>query len=137
VNFDLVNYKIGHYFYIESSSPRMAGDNAIFIIPTTTPETPEVCLTFWYQMTFIMYGRTLGTINVYVMKDGALGKPLWTKIGKQSNQWLNVHINIVTTGPWQVQYIFRFILFNATFNNISLYRGCQFYWWRKPQYPEK
>ena len=22
------------------------------------------------------------------------------------------------------------------FNNIS-YRGCQFYWWRKPEYPEK
>ena len=111
----------------------MAGDNALFIVPTTTPETPEVWLTFWYQM----YGRTLGEINVYVMKDGVLGKPLWTKIGKQSNQLLNVHINIVTTGPCQVQYIFRFILFNATFNNISLYRDCQFYWWRKTEYPEK
>jgi hypothetical protein len=22
-----------------------------------------------------------------------------------------------------------FMVFNATFNNISLYRGCQFYWW--------
>ena len=26
---------------------------------------------------------------------------------------------------------------NATFNNISVYRGSQFYWWRKPEYPEK
>jgi hypothetical protein len=23
--------------------------------------------------------------------------------------------------------------FNATFNNISLYRGGQFHWWRKPE----
>ena len=30
------------------------------------------------------------------------------------------------------------MVFNAPFNNISvIYRGCQFYWWRKPEYPEK
>ena len=31
-----------------------------------------------------------------------------------------------------------FVVFKATFNYISqLYRGCQFYWWRKPEYSEK
>jgi len=30
------------------------------------------------------------------------------------------------------------MLFNATFNNISVaYRGVQFYWWRKMEYLEK
>ena len=29
------------------------------------------------------------------------------------------------------------MLLNATFNNIQLYRGGQFYWWRKPKDPEK
>ena len=28
------------------------------------------------------------------------------------------------------------IEFNAIFNNASLYRGGQFDWWRKPEYPE-
>jgi hypothetical protein len=25
------------------------------------------------------------------------------------------------------------MVFNATFNNISVYRGGQFYWWGKPE----
>jgi hypothetical protein len=30
------------------------------------------------------------------------------------------------------------MVFNDTFNNISvIYRSSQFYWWRKPEYPEK
>jgi len=29
------------------------------------------------------------------------------------------------------------MVFNATFNNISVYRGIQLYWWRKPEYPER
>ena len=29
------------------------------------------------------------------------------------------------------------MVFNATFNNIKLYRGGQFYWWLKPEYPNK
>jgi len=32
----------------------------------------------------------------------------------------------------------RFMVFNVIFNNILvIYRGGQFYWWRKPKYSEK
>jgi hypothetical protein len=32
----------------------------------------------------------------------------------------------------------RVMVFNATYNNISVKKsGSQFYWWRKPEYPEK
>ena len=29
------------------------------------------------------------------------------------------------------------MVLNATFNNISIFHGGQFYLWRKPEYPEK
>ena len=32
---------------------------------------------------------------------------------------------------------FRIMVFNATFNNILLFCGGPFYWWRKPEYPQK
>ena len=32
-------------------------------------------------------------------------------------------------------WLVSFMMFNATFNNISVI--CQFYWWRKPECPEK
>ena len=33
----------------------------------------------------------------------------------------------------------RVMLFNATFSNISVisYLSDQFYWWKKPEYPQK
>jgi hypothetical protein len=29
------------------------------------------------------------------------------------------------------------MVLNGTFNNISVNRACQFYWWMKSEYPEK
>jgi len=38
----------------------------------------------------------------------------------------------------QLSGLVWFMVFNESFNNISVYRACgQFYWWRKPEYPEK
>jgi hypothetical protein len=40
---------------------------------------------------------------------------------------------------WVMFYgvLWCFMVFNAIFNAFQLYRGGQFYWWRKPEYPKK
>jgi hypothetical protein len=47
-----------------------------------------------------------------------------------------IQCRIEHTSPWIVWLFVCLMVFNATFNNISVIFG-QFYWWRKPEYPEK
>ena len=51
------------------------------------------------------------------------------------------HVHLVYKGPLSkendliviyIYYMVRDMVFNATFNNISLYRGGKLFWWREP-----
>jgi hypothetical protein len=42
----------------------------------------------------------------------------------------------MTFAAWFSNLWLWFMVCNATFNNISVI-SCEFYWWRKPEYPEK
>ena len=54
---------------------------------------------------------------------------------------LSIARNEFTCTLYVLEYSFYrvrvFNVFNATFNNISVISWWQFYWWRKPEYPEK
>ena len=50
----------GYYMYIETSSPRVAGDNAKLEI-SVSGKGELSCLEFYYHM----YGDTMGTLNVF------------------------------------------------------------------------
>ena len=52
----------GHYMFIETSAPRIRGDNALLLSPQHPASSGDVCVTFYYHM----HGSTIGTLNLRV-----------------------------------------------------------------------
>ena len=74
----------GYYMYIETSSPRRQGDNAILQV-SVSGNGAAACLVFFYHM----YGVTIGTLNVYS------GNELIFKVsGNQGNYWIRARKTI-------------------------------------------
>lgn len=69
----------GHYIYIETSAPRVAGDKARLISASFTASNSDQCLEFWYHM----YGTNVGSLNVYY-KQGNLGTPVFQSQGRSA-----------------------------------------------------
>ena len=68
------------------------GDNAKLVKGGLSFNTKK-CLSFYYHM----YGRTMGTLNVYVGQ-----KKVFTKSGDQGNQWHQTKINVTDPGASKV-----------------------------------
>lgn len=77
-------YSTGYYMYIETSSPRVAGDNAKLTFYVPGNKQPY-CLKFYYHM----YGDTIGTLNVF---NGNM--VVFTESGNQYNLWLKAERTI-------------------------------------------
>ena len=74
--------------YIETSSPRVAGDNAK--LELSVPGNGELsCLEFYYHM----YGDTMGTLNVF--SGGAI---VFNAAGNHGNHWIKAEITIQLDG---------------------------------------
>jgi len=92
----------GHYLYIEASTPRKKGDNAILESPRIT-SPGDYCLTFWYHM----YGDDIGSLYVRLM--GA-NKIVWQRHLNAGNQWTQARANFKVTaemikaGPVSLQF---------------------------------
>ena len=70
----------GYYMYIETSLPRVAGNNAKLQV-SVSGNGELSCLQFYYHM----YGSTMGTLNVF--SGNAL---VFSLSGDQGNYWIKV-----------------------------------------------
>ena len=69
-------FTLGNYAYIETSSPRVQGDNAKLEFKGS--DSGDMCMTFYYHM----YGGTIGALNIYCNNVNVLSKK-----GNQGNAW--------------------------------------------------
>ncbi|XP_060564981.1 MAM and LDL-receptor class A domain-containing protein 1-like [Ruditapes philippinarum] len=74
---------LGHYMYIETSAPRVAGNKAWLVSQQFNPSKTTQCISFWYHM----YGTTIGSLNVYLNASGSMTQ-LWTQTGNKGINWL-------------------------------------------------
>ena len=82
--------------YIESSWPRVWGDNAKLNSPLLR-FSGKMCLTFFYHM----YGSTIGRLNVLI--NGT--KTVFSASGNKGNNWFEARITTSLTGRYMVRCI--------------------------------
>ncbi len=95
--------------YIETSSPRQAGDNA----KLNTPDlqfSGQMCLKFYYHM----YGASMGTLKVIIN-----GNNVFTASGNKGNLWFKATVDVTLSGMYAVR-IFK-CLFPALTTFMILY----------------
>ncbi|KAJ7380810.1 hypothetical protein OS493_007192 [Desmophyllum pertusum] len=90
---------LGYYILFEATG-QSAGDKARLM--RSYPKTPSTgnCLTFWYMM----YGSSLGTLNVYQKVGSNLGSAIWNISGDQGRQrtWLKGQVTLNSTSQFSV-----------------------------------
>ncbi|XP_059171505.1 uncharacterized protein LOC131952722 [Physella acuta] len=78
----------GHFMYIEASA-KGKGNNAILYSPLYRGMV-EQCVEFFYHM----YGKHIGTLNVYAQARGDVLRSVWRAYGNQGDVWTNAKLAI-------------------------------------------
>ena len=87
---------IGYYMYIETSRPRVQGDNAKLNSPLLQ-FSGNTCLRFFYHM----HGSTIGTLNVII--SGFI--TVFSASGNKGNKWNEARITVSLSGMYMVRDI--------------------------------
>ncbi|XP_065183994.1 MAM and LDL-receptor class A domain-containing protein 1-like [Sycon ciliatum] len=106
----------GYYAYLETSSPRRAGDNAVLVSPAYLPPTSGNCkMTFWYHM----YGTTIGTLKVFI--NSYYGQSMaWSKSGNQGNLWISTSVTVPQYRAWVHTFRFEAIAGSSFTGDIAI-----------------
>ena len=93
----------GSYIFIETSAPRRRGQKALLHSALFSPTgSTTKCLRFWYHM----YGSQMGTMNIYLSKNGSLpGTKVWSLSGNQGNQWSSGTVAVKSNTQYSVSVI--------------------------------
>ncbi|GFN90694.1 MAM domain-containing glycosylphosphatidylinositol anchor protein 1 [Plakobranchus ocellatus] len=82
------NTETGHFMFIEASA-KGRGSNAVLFSPLYRGLT-EQCVEFYYHM----YGRHIGTLNVYAQALGQGLNSAWRAYGNQGDYWTNARLAV-------------------------------------------
>ncbi|CAC5411623.1 unnamed protein product [Mytilus coruscus] len=85
----------GHYIYLEATE--ILSGTKSELISTIVNLTGQFCFTFWYHM----YGKGMGTLNVYIKSANTTTK-YWSRSGDQGRNWKFVDFDILSLEPYMV-----------------------------------
>jgi len=88
---------VGHYLYIEASSPRHPNDRAVITSQVFDATNQTTCFQFWYSMV----GSQIGSLNAYVIMGG-VKIPMWSLSGNQQTPWSQGRFPVKATQTFQV-----------------------------------
>ena len=83
--------------YIETSYPRVKGDNAILVSPKLQFSGTK-CLQFYYHM----FGASMGKLNVF-----SNGARVFSACKDKGNKWLKAEIDASASGMYEVRYFYN------------------------------
>ncbi|XP_076075807.1 MAM and LDL-receptor class A domain-containing protein 1-like [Mytilus galloprovincialis] len=85
----------GHYIYLEGTG--IPSRTKSELTSTTVNLNGTFCFTFWYHM----YGKAMGTLNVYI-KSGNTTIKYWSQSGNQGNNWKFANFDILNLDPFNI-----------------------------------
>jgi hypothetical protein len=89
----------GSYAYIDSNQNRKINDTAV-LISQSMPDTGlnGMCVEFFYHM----YGEGIGTLTVYLQKEGFQPIAMWTLHGEQDDEWYQGKAGFIVTSDHSI-----------------------------------
>ncbi|XP_015227028.1 PREDICTED: MAM and LDL-receptor class A domain-containing protein 1-like [Cyprinodon variegatus] len=90
------NTPSGHYYFLPSSIDEQAGQKALMYSPLY-PESKGFCVQFWYHM----YGKGMGTLNVYQQSEDGEEVLIFSQSGDQGMFWRFAQGSLL---PWVKPY---------------------------------